>query len=140
MPGGLFVAEAVAATAAVDAIMAEAWSFAPFMRAADRTAGEVADPSRAAGAVNAIFLDKTAKPELPRSYDPREQRRPGLESGTPRLKISAHELVRQRAADAAFEVRACDRFTRAADGVTWRVSSVEPLAGGSLLATINVLG
>ncbi len=140
MPGPNFAPFAAAATAAVDAIMGEPFAFQPMMRAPDRTAADVFDSSRAGTpTINAIFLDKIAKPNFPDSYDTRQQKRPGLESGMTRLRISPSEVARQAAANPAFDVKATDQFTRLSDGSVWRVSSIEPLAGGTLLCSINRL-
>lgn len=141
MPGPNFAALAVGATAAIDNIMAEPFAFTPMMKPADKTAADVADSSRAVATVNAIYLDRDAKSVMPNSYDPREQRRPGLESGTPRLWISPNEIANQTAgAGAPFIVHAGDQFERLSTGITYRISSVKPTAGGAFRCEINVLG
>jgi hypothetical protein len=137
MPGPAFAALAVSASAAIDAVMAEPFAFTPMAYGADKTAPPAADPSRAAATVNATFLDPEAKPLMPNSYDPREARRPGLESGTPRLWISPGEIANQAA---GFAVQPGDVFLRQADGVSWRVSSVKPTAGGAIRCAVNMLG
>lgn len=132
---------AIGATAAIDAVMAEPFAFTPMMKPADKTAADVMDSSRAPGTVNAIYLDRDARSVMPNSFDPREQRKPGLESGTPRLWISPSEIANQTAAQGSpFLVHASDQFMRVSTGVTYRIASVKPTAGGALRCEINVIG
>lgn len=137
MPGPAFVALAVQATASIDAVMAEPFTFMPMIAAADKTAPRAADASRAIATVNATFLDPEQKPLMPNSYDVREVRRPGVESGGPRLWISPNEIANQ---PQGFSVRAGDVFKRQADGISWLVNSVKPTAGGALRCAVNILG
>lgn len=141
MPGALFAAEALDATAATDSVLAEPWLLTPMKAPADKTAAAVADTSRAIVTINGNYSDKPAKTTMPNSYDPREARRPGLESGSPRLRITPYEIARLAVLLAApFVIRPPDILQRAADGVSWRVASIEPMAGGTLLLSLNVLG
>lgn len=121
--------------------MAEAFAFTPMMKAADKTAGDVMDSSRPCGIVSAAYDDPIAKPTMANSFDPREQRKPGLESGKPILSISPAEIACQTARiGRLFVVQAGDQFMRRSTGITYRIMSVETLAAGVVRCSINILG
>ncbi len=138
MTGSVFAAAIVAATAAVDAYMGEAFAVQPMTDAADKTLPPVVDPSRPIlAAVAAVYLDPEAKPTMPNSYDPRQVRRPGVESGHPRILLSPSAVA---ALPAGFRFGRHDRLTRLSTGAVFRVSAVYPMAGGSLRLDVNLIG
>jgi hypothetical protein len=140
MPSHIFDRAIAAAGAAADCVMADAFALTPMMRAADN-APDAADSSRAASySVEAHFLDPEARPQMADAYDPRQFRRPGTESGSPYLKISAHEMARQKCADARFAVKAADVFVRQKDQTRWRASAPFLMAGGAMRVTVNLIG
>lgn len=134
--GAAFEADCVDADQAIDGLFAEPMAFAPYMLAADRSAADVPDTSRSAIAfVNAVFLD----PELKRVGDP-DERKPGIETGMPRIEVSLYEIQQQTAAlGAQFLVKMADRFTRA-NGSVYRVSAVFVDLNGNVKTKANKIG
>ena len=133
----LFDANVLDADQAIDGLFAEPFGFAPFMPAADRTAPDVADPSRAAiAAVNAVYLD----PEVKRVGDRDERGAPGIETGMTRIEVSTFEIAQQTAAlGTQFLIQRCDQFTRA-NGSVYRVTSVFPDLNGNVKLKVNKIG
>lgn len=134
--GAAFEADSVDADQAIDGLFAEPMAFAPYMPAADRTAPDVVDISRAAIAVvNAVFLD----PEVKRVGDP-DERKPGIETGMPRIEVSLYEIQQQTAAlGVQFLARRCDRFTRG-NGDVYRVNAVFVDLNGNVKTKANKIG
>jgi len=89
----LFDAEVLEASAALDAEFADLWTLKPFKPARDPNGSPVSDASRAIGTFPAIYFDPASKWIEPNSFDPREARRPGVETSTPRIEISPDALV-----------------------------------------------
>lgn len=134
--GAPFEANCVDADQAIDGLFAEPMAFAPYMLAPDRSGADVVDPSRAAIAfVNAVFLD----PEVKRAGEP-EEKKPGIETGMPRIEVSLYEAQQQTAVlGVPFLVKMADRFTRA-NGTVYRVSAVFIDLNGNVKTKANKIG
>jgi hypothetical protein len=132
--GAAFEAETVDADQSIDEVFAEVFAFAAYMLAADRSAPDVVDPSRAAIAVvNAVYLD----PEVTRVGDRDERRAPGVETGMPRIEVSLYEIDNQTAAlGTQFLIKVCDRFTRA-NGSVYRVDAAFVDLNGNVKLKVN---
>lgn len=141
MPGAFFAAEVLEATAAIDEIMAEPFVLTPMKAAADRNAPAVLDGSRAEATFNAIFFDPEAKPMMPNAYDVREWRRPGVESGHPRVSVSPAEIAAQTCANGApFAILPSDLMTRCSDGKIWKAATPFQAKSGKLVIPVNLVG
>ncbi len=140
MPSAFFAQLALDATAAVDEVTAEAWLLKPQARP-DPTGPIVPDTTRPEVLVFGTYADPEAKPVEPNSYDRRQARRPGLESGTPRLIVSSAALATAAAlAGAPVAIVEGDQLVRQADSITWGVATAFDMAGGSLKLGINLVG
>lgn len=135
-----FDAEVSDAATALDEVFADVWTLTPMVAAADPNAQPTADPSRPAGtSFAATFFDPETKPDIPRSYDPREARRPSVESASPRIDVSPAALAAYQAANGgALTVQKPDQLTRA-DGAIFRCLSVDVTDIGYVKIKLNRL-
>lgn len=140
MPSAFFAQLALDATAAVDEITAEAWLLQPRAKP-DPSAPVVIDTTRPEVIVLGTYADPEATPEMPNAYDRHQVRRPGVESGRPRLIVSPAALAAAAVlAGAPVTIVQNDQLVRQADGVTWRVATAFGMAGGSLKLGLNLVG
>ena len=116
--------------------MAEPWQLLPRKAGAEATAPVVQDLDRPQIPFSATFLDSEAKPEMPNSYDRRQVRRPGIESGKAILMLSPAAQVSM----AGVAIRPQDLMIRLADAKVWRVGSTFKMAGGTIRLHINLSG
>jgi hypothetical protein len=136
--GPRFAREVFAASRAVDREFAQDFAFAPFMAAAERAAPDVVDPSRASVTLRAVYVDPEAKPIEPNSYDVRQARRPGVESGVPQVEISPAEMARLSSAlGVPFVIGAPDHLQRVEDGAWFRVLSAFVTPNGLTRLKVN---
>lgn len=132
-----FDLEVLDASLAIDAEFAGDYVFSPFALGADRSAPEAPDSTRLSAPLVAIFVDPEARPVMPNSWDTREYRRPGVESSSPHLEISAAELTRL---GPSFTVKAGDQFQRVDDGAVYRVKAIYVTPNGTARVKINKIG
>jgi hypothetical protein len=126
---------------AVDKAFAGAFVFAPFMPAKERAAPDVADPSRSRVTLCAVYVDPEAKPIEPNSYDVRQVRRPGVESGHPHIEISPAETARlSEELQMPFVIGEADHLQRVKDGAWFRVASLFVTANGLVRLKVNKIG
>ena len=136
-----FAREILEASRAVDEEFAQEFAFAPFTAAAERAAPDVPDPSRASATLRAVYVDPEAKPLEPNSYDVRQARRPGVESGQPYVELSPAEILRLSGElGQPFVIGPADHLQRLADGATFRVSAVFMTPNGLIRAKVNKIG
>jgi hypothetical protein len=114
--------------------MGEPYVLTPMQAAADVNAPEVADTSRAIATITAIPIQPEAKPTMPNSWDTRQYRRPGVESGHPQVWISPAVV-----AALGLVVKKPDQLMRQSTGETFRVTSVFPTNSGGLKCNVNLL-
>jgi hypothetical protein len=141
MNGPRFAREVFEASRAIDREFAEDFAFSPFAQAAEKAAPDVADTTRASVTLRAVYVDPHAKLIEPDSYDARQARRPGVESGMPHVEISPHEVARLGVAlGVPFVIGAADHLQRLSDGATFRVSAVFMTPNGLIRAKVNKIG
>lgn len=132
---------AVQADASVDRLYGEDFAFSPFVAGADRTAPDSPDGSRAAVMLRAVFVDPEMKPLEPNSFDVRQVRRPGFESGAPAIELSAFEVGRQSCAlGSPFVVNVADHLERLKTTTVYRVKAIFVSATGLVRLKVSIVG
>lgn len=142
-PGGepRFAREVFEASRAIDEAFAQGFALTPMMAAAERAAPDVADSSRTAIELRGIYVDPEAKPIEPNSYDVRQARRPGVESGHPRIEISPYEMARLSGClGKPFLAGPPDQLTRLSDSAVFRVTRLYVTPNGTAYLYVNKAG
>lgn len=127
--------EVLAATAAVDAVFAEAFTLRPYAKP-NLNGPEQPDPARDTVQLVGVWRTKAADPREPDSYDKREWRRPGVESATPHVEFSASAL----ACLSGLEIRAGDHVERLSTGVAYLARTPTFSPNGTMTVPLNYLG
>lgn len=127
----LFAGEMADFAAAIGEGLGSAFTWTPMKEAPDVNAAPVADPNRAGGTVQAVFLDKEAKPLTPNGFDPRADQRPGTLTGTPHIDVLPDAVTGM-----PVDIRRLDLLVSDV-GNSWRVASVFPMKSGIRTCYVN---
>ena len=117
----LFSSLDAAAQTVQEAIYGDGFQYQPMARVgANRNAAPVADTTRAAATITAIFVTKQGKQFETRQYDPKADKRPGLSVDTEEIEIDGRWGLTV-ARDDQLSLIAATRYGAA--GQAWRVES-----------------